>query len=223
MRKGFTLIELLVVIAIIAVLAAILFPVYGRAKLAAKGSACISNLHQQGAAIMLYMNDSDDQFPQAVDPSDKLHPEMWDAFPDFKAKIPGLPLMSDALQPYLKSKDIFHCPADTGSLVLDDHFPFTYNAHPSQFQQFGSSYLYRTEITMTGQSQTSLSNPTHINVFFDGAGHWHGSAGPASAGDALDQFLNKCAQYRYSVLFGDVHVKSQTYDQLQSDWATPLE
>jgi len=223
MKRAFTLIELLVVIAIIAVLASILFPVYGRAKLAAKGSACISNLHQQGAAVMLYMNDNDDYYPQAVDPSDKAHPEMWDAFPDFKAKIPGMPLMSEALQPYLKNHDVFHCPADTGSLVLDDHFPFLYNAHPSQYQQFGSSYLYRTEITMTNQSQTSIDNPTQVNVFFDGAGHWHGSAPQATKDDTLQQFVDKCSQYRYCTLFGDIHVKSLHHDQLQKAWATPLE
>ena len=222
MKRAFTLIELMVVIAIICILAAMLFPVYGKAKLAAKGAVCISNLHQAGAALMLYMNDNDDYFPQAVDPSDKIHPEMWDAFPDFKAKIPDLPLMAEVLQPYLKNYDVFHCPADTGSLVLDDHFPFTYNGHPSQYKAFGSSYLYRTEITMTGQTQTSLSNPTATNVFFDGAGHWHGGAEQAAATDTIEQFLQKCSVYRYNVLFGDIHCKSLHHDQLQKAWATSL-
>jgi len=66
MKKAFTLIELLVVIAIIAILAAILFPVFAQAKLAAKGSANLSNLKQLGLAILQYENDYDDAYPLAV-------------------------------------------------------------------------------------------------------------------------------------------------------------
>jgi len=61
-RKGFTLIELLVVIAIIAILAAILFPVFAQAKEAAKKTACLSNLKQIGTATKLYLNDYDDVY-----------------------------------------------------------------------------------------------------------------------------------------------------------------
>ncbi|HEY0868167.1 MAG TPA: prepilin-type N-terminal cleavage/methylation domain-containing protein, partial [Fimbriimonas sp.] len=59
-RKGFTLIELLVVIAIIAILAAILFPVFAQAKVAAKKTSDLSNLKQIGLSAHLYMSDSDD-------------------------------------------------------------------------------------------------------------------------------------------------------------------
>ncbi|MEZ0324769.1 MAG: DUF1559 domain-containing protein [Fimbriimonas sp.] len=64
-RKGFTLIELLVVIAIIAILAAILFPVFAQAKEAAKKTVCISNQKQIGLGLMMYMGDFDDIFPQS--------------------------------------------------------------------------------------------------------------------------------------------------------------
>lgn len=67
MRKAFTLIELLVVIAIIAILAAILFPVFTRAKEAAKKSACTSNLKQVGLAWELYLGDNDDRMPDRRD------------------------------------------------------------------------------------------------------------------------------------------------------------
>ncbi|MCG9895258.1 MAG: prepilin-type N-terminal cleavage/methylation domain-containing protein [Fimbriimonadaceae bacterium] len=65
-NKGFTLIELLVVIAIIAILAAILFPVFAQAKAAAKKTADLNNTKQHGTRIMLYMADYDDMFPRHV-------------------------------------------------------------------------------------------------------------------------------------------------------------
>jgi prepilin-type N-terminal cleavage/methylation domain-containing protein len=64
MKKAFTLIELLVVIAIIAILAAILFPVFAQAKLAAKKATSISNQKQMGLSILMYANDYDDMYPR---------------------------------------------------------------------------------------------------------------------------------------------------------------
>lgn len=71
MKRAFTLIELLVVIAIIAILAAILFPVFAQAKTAAKKTSAISNVNQLGKATMLYMSDSDDVYPRNDECIDK--------------------------------------------------------------------------------------------------------------------------------------------------------
>ncbi|MFQ6131955.1 MAG: DUF1559 domain-containing protein [Armatimonadota bacterium] len=65
-RDGFTLIELLVVIAIIAILAAILFPVFSRARERARQASCLSNLRQLGAAIMMYVQDHDGTYPMSA-------------------------------------------------------------------------------------------------------------------------------------------------------------
>ena len=68
-RRAFTLIELLVVIAIIALLAAILFPVFARARENARRSSCGSNMKQMGLAVQQYSQDYDERFPRAGGPS----------------------------------------------------------------------------------------------------------------------------------------------------------
>ncbi len=221
-RRAFTLIELLVVITIIAILAAILFPVFARAKAAAKQTACISNLKQIGTAHGLYMADSDDLFAYAVDASDKYRPNIWDGRPEFQALIAAMPEMHDALMPYAKSKEIFRCPADQGTTVLDNHFPDVFATSPSLFALYRNSYLFRTEIAFNHHSQTSLQAPASINLMFDAGGHWHGSGRALRADDDGSTFFNLIRGYRYVTLFADFHAKSLsrgTYDQA---WATPL-
>jgi prepilin-type N-terminal cleavage/methylation domain-containing protein len=93
-RVGFTLIELLVVIAIIAILAAILFPVFAQAKAAAKATAGVSNVKQMGTAIVLYQNDFDDNYPLAAYGDQATQFFLW----------------HDLLDPYVKNKDVWHCP-----------------------------------------------------------------------------------------------------------------
>jgi prepilin-type N-terminal cleavage/methylation domain-containing protein len=222
MRRAFTLIELLVVIAIIAILAALLFPVFARAKAAAKQTTCLSNLKQMGAGIGMYMSDYDDVFPHAVDASDKFTPQIWSAYPEFMARIPTMPLMPEALEPYTKGKGIFECPADTGSEVLDNHpnIPFAYR--PSFYKVFTLSYFFRTEIAFRAFAQTSFQLPANVNVLFDGAGHWHGYGPALTLNHTNEEIRNITKGYRYNTLYGDFHAKSLNYSQLQIAWATEL-
>lgn len=222
MRRGFTLIELLVVIAIIAILAAIIFPVFNRAKASAKKTACLQNLSQIGLATGAYMNDYDDIFPHAVDASDKFTPEIWAGDPAFQAEIPHMPLFSEVLQPYLKNKEAFHCPSDTGTRMLDNHFPVQFQTSPSMYAVYQSSYFFRTEIAFKAFTQRGFRLPAKINILFDGAGHWHGSARALAPTDDVNTYNDLLSQYRYNTLFGDFHCKSLPYSELQQAWANPL-
>ena len=224
-RRAFTLIELLVVIAIIALLAAILFPVFAQAKRAAKKTVCISNLKQIGSATALYMSDYDDVFPSALDASDKYTSEIWEAFPEYKKRIAEMPMLHEVLQPYLKSKDVFHCPSDSGGEYLDNHPWEKILAGNSMYGKYGSSYFFRTEIAFKYFSQTQFQLPSDINVLFDGAGHWHGDGRPIDSSDEGDYATTYALlhTYRYNTLFGDFHARSLNYDQLQKAWATKLD
>ncbi|HRF59777.1 MAG TPA: prepilin-type N-terminal cleavage/methylation domain-containing protein [Fimbriimonadaceae bacterium] len=221
-KRAFTLIELLVVIAIIAILAAILFPVFARAKAAARQTTCLSNLHQIGSSIGIYMSDYDDVFPHAVDPSDKFRPEIWDPFPEFKARIPEMPMLHEALQVYLKSEDIFKCPADIGGRVLDSHPWMSFPTAPSTYAVHQTSYLYRTEIAFRFFTQTSFELPSNVNVLFDGSGHWHGNARRIEDNEPGANLPGLYRNFRYNTLFGDWHAKSLTYHQLQDAWDVRL-
>jgi prepilin-type N-terminal cleavage/methylation domain-containing protein/prepilin-type processing-associated H-X9-DG protein len=98
-RRGFTLIELLVVIAIIAILAAILFPVFAKAREKARTSSCTSNLKQIGLALVQYVQDYDEKYAfNNIDPGNTGTQRL------------GFALL---LQPYIKNQQVFLCPSDT--------------------------------------------------------------------------------------------------------------
>lgn len=97
LRRGFTLIELLVVIAIIAVLAAILFPVFAQAREKARQAACLSNLRQVGLAVQMYAQDYDENI---------VHTELGGDIDDAHEYYWG-----DMLQPYLKNWQLLVCPS----------------------------------------------------------------------------------------------------------------
>ena len=118
MKKAFTLIELLVVIAIIAILAAILFPVFAQAKVAAKKTQVLSNAKQYGTSINIYLADSDDVLPSAFGqrengtlmagvqhpyPANALADAIWGT--DFRRQQAGN-MVANSVQPYMKSLQI---------------------------------------------------------------------------------------------------------------------
>lgn len=105
---GFTLIELLVAIAIIAILAAILFPVFARARENARRSSCQSNLKQMGIGIMQYTQDYDEKMPFWAHYDDTVTPatDAWGS-PYKKAVWTS----RTSVYPYIKSAQVFYCPS----------------------------------------------------------------------------------------------------------------
>lgn len=105
-RRGFTLIELLVVIAIIALLAAILFPVFARARESARKSSCQSNLKQIGLAWMQYAQDYDDKvMPGGAFPAKS---EAWYGEYDASGNVTA---KTSYLEPYMKADQVYACPS----------------------------------------------------------------------------------------------------------------
>jgi len=132
-QKGFTLIELLVVIAIIAILAAILFPVFGRARENARRSSCQSNLKQIGLGLIQYSQDYDETMMAAFygsaggnTPSNNTSNYKW----------------QDATYPYVKSEQIFTCPSDSVSTRYIYHRNLVGSATSTAFGSYGISIAY---------------------------------------------------------------------------------
>ncbi len=221
--SAFTLIELLVVVAIIAILAALLFPVFAQARAKARETSCLSNLKQAGNAFAMYVQDYDGQYPYAVDPADRFTSQIWNAFPNFQAQISILPWLHETLQPYVKSREMFHCPGDTG-IQIEDFTGYPLDASGSMFKRFGTSYFYRTEFAARQMSEAGVSSPAESNLYMDGGGLWHGSgkSDTAIGMAAWNRFNSDLQPRRFNTLFADYHVKKQTFAQIWAMWDLPL-
>jgi len=117
-KRGFTLIELLVVIAIIAILAAILFPVFARAREKARQASCLSNVRQTSNAAMMYLQDYDEKFPGGLTVTNGTAQGPVSQSPYFTAFW----LTADVLYPYVANRQIFFCPSgDEGAVYSCDY------------------------------------------------------------------------------------------------------
>jgi len=123
MKRGFTLIELLVVIAIIAILAAILFPVFAKAREKARQTSCMSNLKQIVTGQMMYIQDYDEMF------------QSWS-----EGHADGIIYSSWLLQPYVKNVQLFDCPSTRRTIMPDNPSPSD-NSHRGR-AEYGFCYAY---------------------------------------------------------------------------------
>jgi prepilin-type N-terminal cleavage/methylation domain-containing protein/prepilin-type processing-associated H-X9-DG protein len=156
MRRGFTLIELLVVIAIIAILAAILFPVFAKAREKARQASCLSNLKQLGNASMMYGQDYDEMLPGACGPRIS-----WG--------YPQGACAHEQVWPYIANSQMFVCPSVSGTLQasckntpdLDYRFWPAGMPHPLKNS-------YQINVVMRNMSMSKIKRPAEIIHFTEG-------------------------------------------------------
>lgn len=222
-KKGFTLIELLVVIAIISILAAILFPVFARARENARRASCMSNLKQIGIGVMMYTQDFDEKLPNAVAcGSQMLETGVLtnQGVSTSCASVGYLHLWWHMIYPYVRSTQVFICPS-SGTTWTGNYFPTSpkgsyasygynqniYNLSLSAIPQVAitpfilDTTYYLANAYSTCTTASALSSTEICSSFTSG----HNADPPNPI--HLDTF---------NMLFVDGHVKTQRI----SDWVT---
>jgi prepilin-type N-terminal cleavage/methylation domain-containing protein/prepilin-type processing-associated H-X9-DG protein len=213
---AFTLIELLVVIAIIAILAAILFPVFAQAREKARATACTSNLKQLGLALMMYGQDYDENMPTAGYPG----PRNWEVNPDYKSTagvdngIYGWTFYKNlmlALNPYTKNLQIWYCPSDKQARPTADNIAKGYQSY-----HWFPNWVWNSNYDTTHKPKCGLildNNPPDLRselsaqrIFLTERGVF-GWDGP----DAKPVDTNYNHALGYNIAFFDGHAKFQPY------------
>jgi prepilin-type N-terminal cleavage/methylation domain-containing protein/prepilin-type processing-associated H-X9-DG protein len=243
-RRAFTLIELLVVIAIIAILAAILFPVFARAREAARSAACKSNLKQIGSAMLMYAQDYDEMlFPyrtRAANP--------FTGDPNVSANAAGRTFYNQLLEPYIKNTGVWRCPSKPGAWVNVDTIGA--DTEPA-FRSYGGQNSYSANTLYCfpadlGLAMAAMTAPADTAVLMDGSYYgvsflgqtanttstyplywknlgnsylfrWVGGAA-SQPSDAEAIALGKARHSEtINTLFADGHVKAIGYEKIRTD------
>lgn len=200
-RRGFTLIELLVVIAIISILAAILFPVFARARENARRASCMSNGKQIGLGLLMYVQDYDERYPSyvRVGVAGALGPEIT------RGNTGGIYYAwHQLIHPYIKNTQVFNCPSSTAPAT-------TYTGAYNEDISYGyATQFWRGQLAQgAGLTVSALAIPTITPMVVD-ATRYIVRADVLTARPAdrhLDTFI---------MVFADGHVKTQRLN----DWIT---
>lgn len=216
-KAAFTLIELLVVIAIIAILASILFPVFGRARENARRSSCQSNLKQIGLGVLQYTQDYDEKFPASM--------QGWRTAPTIQtiAGTPGATFKisdghssndhyiswMDMTYPYVKSTQIYECPSGR---TFDATAPsYGYNC---EIGIGWDPYVDTPPAVSTGISQAAIKRPSGVVLSYDQNYYTNNYSGYSYYRQVADpaQYPNHYQMYQRhfdgsTFLYTDGHVK----------------
>jgi prepilin-type N-terminal cleavage/methylation domain-containing protein/prepilin-type processing-associated H-X9-DG protein len=204
-RSGFTLIEILTVIAIIALLAAILFPVFSRAREKARATTCLSNLQQLGMAFQQYVQDAGRRYPGAGEFQKWGNGAHWvsgtnstteglagnNAPYDLSTTHPSANIEGGALYPYVRNGDVYHCPSAKDGDI--------------------KRVTYSMNCAIAGMNDVRLRTPSEIVLLVDEA---HNNDGffyteTNNSTDTITDVHNGAG----NILFTDGHAKSYTNGQ----------
>jgi len=198
-RFGFTLIELLVVIAIIAILAAILFPVFAKVREKARQTSCLSNLKQLGLGYVQYVEDYDEMTPDA----------------GYYNPVNSATTLGYLLAPYVKSVGVWRCPDDTfntGAVNTQNGATYGYwnVSYGYNLFYFGAVWNYSNKPSSAWRSLAAIQDPSGVVTMADSRDSngwgWDNnifkiSGMPASTNDTIGH------TYGSNVLFFDGHAK----------------
>jgi prepilin-type N-terminal cleavage/methylation domain-containing protein len=222
-RRGFTLIELLVVIAIIAILAAILFPVFAQAREKARQISCLSNEKQVGLGIMQYLQDYDELYPQQQFYSNTVPNAKWYTW-------------ETAIDPYIKSLGIYRCPSNPyASFSVDGVHSMSYVVNNGIFWNWNQGYkTLAAEIDQPADTLLVTENQgpwvatDADNVIFENVAQDYGwglypSGAPKPAANAGLLYVH--SDKMINTIYADGHAKAVRFTRQLSphdQWDTPL-
>jgi len=210
-KRGFTLIELLVVIVMIDILAAILFPVFARAREKARQASCQSNLKQMGLAWLMYVQDYDERAP-------------WNSVTNVAGVTQGVEFswdgwIANGLYPYVKNWQIFNCPSgQEGSGWANPRFGNARVDYCYNYYGLGNRKL--------AVLSDCYAGPVGLMVMYDSSWSWADCEPASGCGIELrDLAAFKAGQFTHTCwhngkgnyLFMDGHVKTQDWGQLTWD------
>jgi prepilin-type N-terminal cleavage/methylation domain-containing protein/prepilin-type processing-associated H-X9-DG protein len=205
-HSAFTLIELLVVIAIIAILAAILFPVFAQAREKARQATCLSNFKQMGTGVMMYVQDWDDCYP-----NNRLF-----QYPGGAEGVRLLVSWKTATHPYVRNLDVYRCPSNSNNKKPDetrDTDKFGFPVFPISYAYNGSA-LWSAAVTKTVIPLASVPEPAKYLMIIESNAAYsdYGIWGFSAAGEnGTSFFVHKNKQMQ--ALFFDGHAKTTRFSQ----------